>query len=496
MAGSGDSLAAEPKLAHDAAKNYILLRRGHPVRLASPRIWSKDQRLRNQLVGDIQSSPWIVDALFGTGLCRPLESPYDEIAARINTSRNSVLAIDIPSGLDCDTGEPLGPTICATHTATFVAPKRGFLNPASREWTGEVHVIDIGALRALVEQYQGGAVDPISWMRFPFSLPRNPSARRFTRSPVMRTSSSASLASGSLPPRSAARTPSWRLLFTPARNSTSPPPATTSVRYRSSRPCRIVVVENADPFVTEHRPALEQYAAKPSAAGILILELKSFPETTKLAKALPDAAKVTCKSLPAYKLPAWCVEWAKSRHEKKLAVDAAEVLVELVGTSMGLLDQELSKLASAVGEQPGIGAEDVQRFVGKSKSADVFRILDAIGEGKPGQALSILEELFAEGEDPMAILGPLTAQLRKLAAVGRLHLADGLPLGPAMDAAKVPAWPRARESTERQLRHLGRRRLEKLTEWLTEINLGLKGGNPLPERVQVERLVVQLARPR
>ena len=126
----------------------------------------------------------------------------------------------------------------------------------------------------------------------------------------------------------------------------------------------------------------------------------------------------------------------------------------------------------------------------------MFRILDAIGEGKPGQALSILEELFAEGEDPMAILGPLTAQFRKLAAVGRLHLADGLPLGPAMDAAKVPAWPRARESTERQLRHLGRRRLEKLTEWLTEINLGLKGGNPLPERVQVERLVVQLARPR
>ena len=95
----------------------------------------------------------------------------------------------------------------------------------------------------------------------------------------------------------------------------------------------------------------------------------------------------------------------------------------------------------------------------------------------------------------MAILGPLTAQLRKLASVGRM-LADGMSLGPAMDAAKVPSWPKARESFERQLRHLGRRRLDKLTMWLTEINLGLKGGNPLPERVQVERLVVMLARPR
>ena len=65
-----------------------------------------------------------------------------------------------------------------------------------------------------------------------------------------------------------------------------------------------------------------------------------------------------------------------------------------------------------------------------------------------------------------------------------------------MDAAKVPAWPKARESLRAAVRHLGRRRLEKLTEWLTEINLGLKGGNSLPERVQVERLVVMLARPR
>ena len=100
---------------------------------------------------------WIVDALFGTGLSRALSSPYDEVAAQVNASGNPVLAVDIPSGLDCDTGEPLGPTVRATHTATFVAPKRGFLNPASRDWTGEVHVIDIGAPRVLVEEYRKGS---------------------------------------------------------------------------------------------------------------------------------------------------------------------------------------------------------------------------------------------------------------------------------------------------------------------------------------------------
>jgi len=98
----------------------------------------------------------VVDALFGIGLSRSIGSPYDGAISAFGTSNHPILAIDIPSGLDCDTGEPLGPTVRATHTATFVAPKRGFLNPKSREWTGEVHVIDIGAPRKLVDEYRHG----------------------------------------------------------------------------------------------------------------------------------------------------------------------------------------------------------------------------------------------------------------------------------------------------------------------------------------------------
>jgi DNA polymerase-3 subunit delta len=260
-------------------------------------------------------------------------------------------------------------------------------------------------------------------------------------------------------------------------------------------PCRVLIVENADTFVTDNRAALEQYVGKPSSVGVLVLEVKSFPETTKLAKALPDTSKVLCKAPPPYKLPPWCVEWAKTRYNKKLALPAAELLVELVGGGMGLLDQELGKLTGAVGAKSAITADDVAKLVGRSKAAEVFRIMDAIGDGNATEALNILEDLFAEGEDPMAVLGPMTAQLRKLAAVGRLT-AEGMPLGPAMNAAKVPTWEKARTSFEKQLKHLGRRRLGRLTEWLTEINLGLKGGNPLPERVQVERLIVMLARPR
>jgi NAD(P)H-hydrate epimerase len=58
-----------------------------------------------------------------------------------------VFAVDIPSGLDCDTGKPLGPTVRAHVTATFAAQKQGFAEPGAKEWTGEVHVVDIGLPR-------------------------------------------------------------------------------------------------------------------------------------------------------------------------------------------------------------------------------------------------------------------------------------------------------------------------------------------------------------
>lgn len=259
--------------------------------------------------------------------------------------------------------------------------------------------------------------------------------------------------------------------------------------------CRIVVVENADPFVTAHRPALEQLAAQPPKVGILILEVRTFPETTRLAKALPDTAKIACKAPAAHRLPAWCSQWCASRYGKQLPSEAAELLVQLAGTGLGLLDQELAKLAVAVGDADTILPADVQRYVSRSRAADVFRILEAIGAGQPAEALSILEELFSEGEDPLAILAPLTAQLRKLAAVAR-YVSAGMSLQQAMDAAGIPAWPKARQNAEQQLRHLGRRRLERLSHWLAELNAGLKGADPLPERVQIERFIVQLARPR
>jgi NAD(P)H-hydrate epimerase len=131
-----------------------------------------DQPHRDLFLKQLAPATWVVDALFGNGLTRPLADPFDWLVGQVNATGKPVLALDLPSGLDCDTGEPIplarpadcddsqpaacefGVCVKAAHTATFVAPKRGFLNPASKAWTGEVHTIDIGAPRVLVEEYR------------------------------------------------------------------------------------------------------------------------------------------------------------------------------------------------------------------------------------------------------------------------------------------------------------------------------------------------------
>jgi NAD(P)H-hydrate epimerase len=104
-----------------------------------------DAALRRELA----NADCFVDALFGSGLKGPVRPPYDRVIDAINASSVRVFAVDIPSGLDSDTGNPLGSTIRASHTATIVAAKKGFEQPGSREWTGELHIIDIGLPRAL-----------------------------------------------------------------------------------------------------------------------------------------------------------------------------------------------------------------------------------------------------------------------------------------------------------------------------------------------------------
>jgi NAD(P)H-hydrate epimerase len=102
----------------------------------------------------LADADWVVDGLLGTGLSRPVEGPLRAVIEAINCSGKPILSLDIPSGLDADTGAPLGVAVCARATATFVAPKLGFASPGAAKYTGQVAVIDIGLPRKILEPFR------------------------------------------------------------------------------------------------------------------------------------------------------------------------------------------------------------------------------------------------------------------------------------------------------------------------------------------------------
>jgi NAD(P)H-hydrate epimerase len=95
------------------------------------------------LVADTDAD-WIVDALLGTGAQGEPRPPFSLAIDWMNGQRVKRLAVDVPSGLDCDTGQPSIHTVRADHTCTYAAMKVGFLELAAKPYTGTVHVCDIG----------------------------------------------------------------------------------------------------------------------------------------------------------------------------------------------------------------------------------------------------------------------------------------------------------------------------------------------------------------
>ena len=258
---------------------------------------------------------------------------------------------------------------------------------------------------------------------------------------------------------------------------------------------RLVVVDDADDFVSEHRGQLEEAVARPNRANTLVLVVQSWPSNTRLAKqTTATGLAVECKSPPPARLVKWLSTLARDRHGARLERDAAEAIVEIVGPELGLIDQELAKLAAAANGQP-IGAELVQQLVGGWRAKTAWDMLDAAVEGRTGEALVELDRLLLAGENPIAVMGQIAATLRRFAAATRIieqtEASGGRPnLRQALELAGVKSF--VAQKSEAQLRRLGRQRAGRIYRWLLQADLGLKGASSAPARTVLEQLVVRL----
>ena len=148
-------LSPPSELRGDAAANFAILQKvGVPIVEVGSDWFGVPGPPR--LGGPTLDAAWIVDAVLGTGATGDPRPPFDAAIDWMNTraATTRLLAVDVPSGLDCDSGEPSSHTVRADHTCTFVAMKVGFTLAAAKQFTGEVHVCDIGVPLSVVRDVQ------------------------------------------------------------------------------------------------------------------------------------------------------------------------------------------------------------------------------------------------------------------------------------------------------------------------------------------------------
>lgn len=269
---------------------------------------------------------------------------------------------------------------------------------------------------------------------------------------------------------------------------------------------RAAVVRNADAFVTAARERLETIAAAARGRrGLVILEVKTFPATTRLAKAVAKQGLVVDVSMAAKAdLGGWVRKWAATRHGVTLAAATGQRLLERIGGNLGQIDQAIARLAAATdpkAAKAAIPPEAVDDFVGSPQERTAWGMVDAAAGGDTRRALRDLSDLLDSGENPIGIAAQMASVLRRLSTAARLLALPanaGRPAGveQALRDAGVAAWPKAVAQAKESLAQLGPRRARRLPIWLLDLDLALKGeaSRGLRARLALERLFCKMAR--
>ncbi len=161
---------------------------------------------------------------------------------------------------------------------------------------------------------------------------------------------------------------------------------------------RVAIVEDADPFVTTYRVRLEDYLKASKRHGVLVLEVTKWAANTKLYKLVDQhALQVECrlpqrsagrqKVVDSKRMAEWLVNWGQSEHNVKVAKNAAQLLLELIGPEFGLLDQELARLALYTDKSGKVTESLVREYGGGWRAKTAWELIEAALDGQGANAL-------------------------------------------------------------------------------------------------------------
>lgn len=235
---------------------------------------------------------------------------------------------------------------------------------------------------------------------------------------------------------------------------------------------------------------LLEYVDAPSPFTCLVLHAAGeVDRRRKLARRLLEKAVVVdCTPLAAHEAAEWAVARAAALGAR-LRRDAAEALVEKVGTDLHALRGEIEKLALYAGEGNDIDLAAVLAVVPGTAQVQVFDLVDAVAEGRIGEAEDILSRMLAGGEPPLRLVATLASHYRRLLEAQSLRSRGHTPAAIAREKGQ---HPRYWEKIDRQARRFRRAGLVAALEALLQADADLKTG--ASGDLVLETLLFHLAR--
>jgi DNA polymerase-3 subunit delta len=253
---------------------------------------------------------------------------------------------------------------------------------------------------------------------------------------------------------------------------------------------RVVVVKKADDFVSANRELLEKYFDDPCPTGILVLTVSTWPAQTRLARKLAGVGRLIKVTQPKpWQLPYRLIEYAHDVHDKKLAKDAAELLVELTGDDLARLYSEIDKLALFVDDAKAITAEHIESLIGHNRIFGAFAVIDTIIAGDTAGAIERLRNMFSEDRTAeYSVVGAFAFHMRRMFQAKAL-LERGI--SPAEIMKKLRVWSN-KEGFFAQLKAMSLEQIGSNLSRLAEIDYAIKTGRARAPAA-VEQFVLGLA---
>jgi DNA polymerase-3 subunit delta len=242
---------------------------------------------------------------------------------------------------------------------------------------------------------------------------------------------------------------------------------------------RVVLVKDADSFVSDNRPLLEKYFDNPCPTGRLILVVKTWNKSTKLAKKLAKVGRLISVIQPSRKeLPRRVIDYTNDAHSKKITYPTAQLLIELTGDDLTRLYSEIDKLALYADADKTIEPKHIEALIGHNRLFNAFAVIDAVIGGNPAAAVESAE---------YTVVGAFAFHFRRMFNAKAL-LEKRTPRQQIEKTLRI--WG-DRDSFFAQLRRLSLKQIGRYLRQLAETDYAIKTGRA-NAKVAMEQLVLRL----